>query len=104
MRTSTTRSSTSASCAPRSWRRTGPGGGHFPAAVADAGLLSTLTALSAALGTSSGTSIRPGFDTGTVPANDDGSVGPVPLGFTANFFGVNRDTVFVNNNGNLTLD
>src|SRR5205814_957821 len=47
---------------------------------------------------------RPGSDTGTVAANADGSVGPVPLGCTANFFGVNRDTVFVNNNGNLTLD
>jgi hypothetical protein len=37
-------------------------------------------------------------------ANDDGSVGPVGLGFSINFFGVTTNSVFVNNNGNITLD
>jgi hypothetical protein len=36
-------------------------------------------------------------------ANDDGSTAAVPLGFTADFFGVSSPTVFVNNNGNVTF-
>ncbi|HRH85813.1 MAG TPA: nidogen-like domain-containing protein [Rubrivivax sp.] len=42
--------------------------------------------------------------TTTLPGNDDSSVGPVALGFSINFFGLNRSTGFVNNNGNLTFD
>ncbi|MDE2403643.1 MAG: PEPxxWA-CTERM sorting domain-containing protein [Sphingomonadales bacterium] len=45
-----------------------------------------------------------GFNTGTVPRNDDGFVGPVALGFTANYFGSTSSTVFVNNNGNVTFN
>lgn len=48
--------------------------------------------------------LRAGFDQNALPANDDGSTGRVPLGFAANFFGTGFDSVFVNNNGNLTLD
>jgi hypothetical protein len=45
-----------------------------------------------------------GFNTTTFPANDDESVGPVNTGLgTLNFFGLNFDTVFVNNNGNVTF-
>lgn len=40
----------------------------------------------------------------TLPANDDGSTGAIPLGFTANFFGLNFNQAFVNNNGNITFD
>lgn len=40
----------------------------------------------------------------TLAANDDGSVGPVALGFNINFFGLNSSTLFVNNNGNVTFD
>src|SRR5436305_6027708 len=36
-------------------------------------------------------------------ANDDGSTGAVPLGFTVNFFGAGGGSVFVNNNGNVTF-
>ena len=39
-----------------------------------------------------------------LPANDDGSVGPVNLGFDINFFGLNTNQAYVNNNGNVTLD
>ena len=39
-----------------------------------------------------------------LPANDDGSTGVVPIGFTINFFGVNFSTLFVNNNGNVTFN
>lgn len=45
-----------------------------------------------------------GFSTDTLPANDDGSAGPVALGFTANFFGANYSQLYVNNNGNVTFD
>ncbi|MEX2498474.1 MAG: nidogen-like domain-containing protein [Wenzhouxiangellaceae bacterium] len=48
--------------------------------------------------------IRPGFDDDVLPANDDGSTGAVPMGFEGDFFGRVFDTVFINNNGNLTLD
>lgn len=49
-------------------------------------------------------SIRSGFDTNTLAGNDDGWTGPVDLGFTANFFGVDYSQVYVNNNGNVTFD
>jgi hypothetical protein len=45
-----------------------------------------------------------GFNAGTLPRNDDGSTGSVAIGFTLNFFGVNRSSLFVNNNGNVTFD
>src|SRR5262245_36774082 len=48
--------------------------------------------------------IRAGFNGSTLGVTDDGSAGPAALGFTANFFGVERGEVYVNNNGNLTFD
>lgn len=50
------------------------------------------------------TAVRPGFDSASLPGNDDGSTGPVPLGFQANFFGSTNSSVFINNNGNVTFD
>jgi len=44
------------------------------------------------------------FTTNTFAANDDGSVGPVSLGFTINFYGPIYSSVYVNNNGNVTFD
>ncbi len=44
------------------------------------------------------------FQANVLAPNDDGSTGAVPLGFTANFFGTNYSTAFVNNNGNMTFD
>lgn len=48
--------------------------------------------------------MRPGFDSTGFPGNDDGSVGPVAVGFDLNFFGVEYNQVYVNNNGNITFD
>ncbi len=45
-----------------------------------------------------------GFFSNSLPANDDGSTTAVPIGFSANFFGLQTSTAFVNNNGNLTFD
>ena len=51
-----------------------------------------------------GNAIRDGFDADSLPANDDGSTDPVPVGFQMDFFGVNQDFIYINNNGNVTLD
>lgn len=48
--------------------------------------------------------IRAGFNANTLAANDDGSTAAIPIGFNANFFGLNFNSVFVNNNGNFTFD
>ncbi|MEO7106807.1 MAG: nidogen-like domain-containing protein [Rhodoferax sp.] len=44
------------------------------------------------------------FTSNTLAANDDGSTGIVNLGFSVNFFGQNFDSLFVNNNGNVTFN
>ena len=46
----------------------------------------------------------PGFSTNVITAHDDFSAGPVPMGFTINFFGTSYSSVYVNNNGNITFD
>jgi hypothetical protein len=50
--------------------------------------------------------VRGGFNANTLAANDDGSAGPVSIGvgFNANFFGNTFNTLYVNNNGNVTLN
>jgi hypothetical protein len=48
--------------------------------------------------------VNSGFQANTLAANDNGSTGLVPLGFTANFLGTIDTAVYVNNNGNLTFD
>ena len=47
---------------------------------------------------------RAGFNGTALPANDDGSSPQTALGFTANYYGSNYMSAFVNNNGNLTFD
>jgi Nidogen-like len=54
-------------------------------------------------GAASAASIRTGFTTNTLSANDDLSTDLVNLGFTANFFGTSYSQAHVNNNGNLTF-
>lgn len=48
--------------------------------------------------------IRGGFSSNTLPPNDDGSTGSVNIGFGADFFGTTYNSLFVNNNGNVTFD
>src|SRR5215218_6001442 len=45
-----------------------------------------------------------GFRAGVLARNDDGSTGQLALPFSANFFGVTFNRVYVNNNGNITFD
>jgi hypothetical protein len=44
-----------------------------------------------------------GFNSTTLPPNDDGSTGLVNIGFSLNFFGQNYTQLYVNNNGNVTF-
>lgn len=68
-------------------------------------LLSTLAVLATAATLSAQTVRRDvSFTQRSIPANDDGSSGLEPLGFTINLFGKIRTSVYVNNNGNLTFD
>jgi hypothetical protein len=48
--------------------------------------------------------IRTGFDASVLPGNDDGSTAAVDIGFGIDFFGTTYTQLFVNNNGNVTLD
>ncbi|MDK8464216.1 nidogen-like domain-containing protein [Marinobacter sp. SS13-12] len=71
----------------------------------------SVTALSLTIGLSSlavpagahAAAIVSGFNTNTLARNDDGSDGPVNIGFTANFFGIEHNELYVNNNGNVTF-
>lgn len=47
--------------------------------------------------------VRPGFDANSLAASDDNSLGPVPIGFSIDFFGTNYNSVYINNNGNITF-
>jgi hypothetical protein len=48
--------------------------------------------------------VRSGFDTNTLPANDDLSTGLESIGMELNFYGNTYDHLYVNNNGNVTFD
>jgi hypothetical protein len=55
-------------------------------------------------GAATASTVVSGFDSNSLAPNDDGSSGSVTLPFTVNFFGVSRDSLFVNNNGNVTFN
>src|SRR5438093_2351098 len=48
--------------------------------------------------------VLPGFDGTPMFHSDDGGVGPISLGFSINFFGKSYNQLFINNNGNVSLD
>lgn len=43
------------------------------------------------------------FMDNTLPGNDDGSTGLVNIGFNVNFYGTSTNSLYVNNNGNVTF-
>jgi len=45
-----------------------------------------------------------GFNSNVLPANDDGSDGPIALPFSVDYFGLVFTELWVNNNGNVTFD
>jgi hypothetical protein len=76
--------------------------------VATRGLLAFAIVIGATLATShhafaSGPMLS-GFNSNSLPGNDDGSTGLVPPGFSIDFFGQTYSQGYVNNNGNLTFD
>ena len=56
------------------------------------------------VGTAIASPVANGFNSTTLPANDDGSSGLVTLPFTIDFFGSNYSGLYVNNNGNVTFN
>ncbi len=51
-----------------------------------------------------GAAMVAGFDAASLGRTDDGSSGPVSIGFAFNFFGTSYTQLYVNNNGNVTFD
>jgi len=77
--------------------------GDFPMtfralALTAAALLAPMTATNA-----QAAAVVAGFTGNTLNRGDDFSIGPVNLGFTANYFGNVRTTAFVSNNGYITF-
>lgn len=48
--------------------------------------------------------VRPGFNATSMPRNDDDSTVQVPIGFQVIFSGTSYNSLYVNNNGNITFD
>jgi hypothetical protein len=70
-------------------------------------LLTALLACVASLAVAGPASAAPfeaGFNSNTLEANDDGSTGLVNLPFTIDFFGNSYNSLYVNNNGNVTFN
>jgi Nidogen-like len=67
-------------------------------------LVLTLAAVFTMTGLAQAANVVPGFNANNLPANDDGSTGLVPIGFSANFFGTTFTDLYVNNNGNVTFN
>jgi len=68
------------------------------------GILTLAMALALNGRSGTATAILSGFDQQTLDRNDDGSTGLVPIGFTIDFLGNTHDSLYVNNNGNVTFD
>ncbi len=92
----------------------GLSGGHGVNLDLTASPITTLNLTGNSIGVTTGTAIaflddslpviRAGFNANTLAANDDGSTGLVPVGFNLNFFGQLFNSLFVNNNGNVTFN
>jgi hypothetical protein len=76
----------------------------FPGAALLALLLSLLGAGVAGADGPNAVILNPGCQTTPLAANDDGSSTQVALPFSINFFGATYNSLFVNNNGNVTFD
>src|SRR5262249_14207575 len=47
--------------------------------------------------------VVPGFASSVLAGNDDGSIGPVDIGFPIDFLGTSYSQLYINNNGNVTF-
>ena len=66
--------------------------------------LAVVAGLTAMTGEGAAATLRAGFDSVTMAANDDGSTAAVDIGFETNFFGRVNDQLHVNTNGNVTFE
>jgi Nidogen-like len=64
----------------------------------------TFLSIATAQAAQAAAAVRTGFNSNTLERNDDGSTDLVNIGFIANFLGVQRSELYVNNNGNVTFD
>ncbi len=64
---------------------------------------SLFTAVAISNSSDAATLANPGFTVNTFAANDDGSLA-VPINFTIDFFGTSYNSLFINNNGNVTFE
>src|SRR4051812_29804372 len=86
-------------------RRTMGAGPRLARLVALAVAMVAMLALGASSASAAAVQPLAGCDTNTLPANDDGSTDvAVPIGFDADFFGAPFNQVWINNNGNVSLD
>jgi hypothetical protein len=76
--------------------------GHFGAPLL--GLLVAVMCVLAAPASASSELDLPGCRDHTLPRNDDGSSDAVTLPFRLDFYGTSYDSLYVNNNGNVTFD
>jgi hypothetical protein len=83
---------------------TSKGKSRFRIRKASIGLVTVTILAIASAQAASAAAVRTGFSGNTLPANDDQSTGLVNIGFLANFFGVQKNQLYVNNNGNVTFD
>ena len=67
-------------------------------------LLSLAAASALFVSTAHAGAVRSGFDANTLARNDDGSTGWTALPFTGDYYGVSFSGMYINNNGNVTLD
>jgi Carboxypeptidase regulatory-like domain/Nidogen-like len=67
-------------------------------------LLSLALVLGARPAEAASNAILAGFNTNSLPANDDGSTGLVDLPFPIDFFSSTYNSLYVNNNGNVTFN
>ncbi len=83
---------------------TSKGGSRLGIRKASIGLVTVTILGIASAQAASAAAVRTGFSGNTLPGNDDLSTGLVDIGFMTNFYGVNRNQLYVNNNGNVTFD
>lgn len=67
-------------------------------------LLSSIALATVSIGTSASAATVPGFNASLLPTCDDCFTDAVSLGFSVNFFGVQRTQTFVSANGYVTFD
>ncbi|MEX2172076.1 MAG: nidogen-like domain-containing protein [Pirellulales bacterium] len=75
----------------------------FAYGAGESGSIGTLGQVQSQSASENEPAIRSGFETNFFSRSDDGSFGPIEIGFDINYFGEVYTHLFVNNNGNVTF-